>query len=479
MPMNQSSVEVSNKVRVAAYVLAVAVCAATPSAQAQVGLSCVANTAGSIPVLRQEGTAELTGDIILTCTGGAATAGTAAPTTNITVTLWSPSGAPVQIVSGTGSNPYALLRINQPQTEVLAQAQNPGFGPNAPITICPPGGTCPTYEGLAPLPDTSFLNTILLNSLGSNATSAANVYQGVVITDEPDSLTFYDVPAAPPGATDAFTYTINDIFANDSSLPPGALVLAQPTSSNLTALPLFSNTLVVAQVQGAQACNLGSLQFQYGFYLFSSHRASSIIGVANFDGAGDVSITGTTNVDGVVNQVTTTGTYDVALGTAGCSALISAPGLPSPFKTFVAYMRQQSLEMGLATPGPYAAFGQGAPMPRVLACDGYLLDGYVGWHITGRTSAVGQANVDSASGTFTYAALASNGTQTNTITGQGTFAVNPNCMGTLHFNFPSTALGLPGDYNFVYTPRFKIGVEASSLNKFEGVEVLDTIGIEH
>src|SRR5690242_17607268 len=101
-------------------------------------LTCSTNVSVT-PTLRAEGYTEQTGDITLTCTGGAALAtGSLIPTVNIQIFLNTAVTSrllPISNVSGTGNVSEALLLIDEPGSGLTPTV--PGFGPAAPQSVCP------------------------------------------------------------------------------------------------------------------------------------------------------------------------------------------------------------------------------------------------------------------------------------------------------------------------------------------------------
>src|SRR6266436_3713733 len=116
-------------------------------ASAQGQFTCTANSA-TPPLVRGEGITELTGDLLLTCTGGTATgAGVSVPTANIQIFL--NTAITSRLLSG--PNDEALLMVDDPQPV----ASTPTGQSPCPIgTVCPmfgrgaTGGTS-SYDGIA------------------------------------------------------------------------------------------------------------------------------------------------------------------------------------------------------------------------------------------------------------------------------------------------------------------------------------------
>src|SRR6266436_9481975 len=90
--------------------------AGTVSAQPASQFTCTANSA-TPPLVRGEGITELTGDLLLTCTGGVATpAGVTVPTADIQIFL--NTAITSRLLSG--PNDEALLMVDDPQPTAVA-----------------------------------------------------------------------------------------------------------------------------------------------------------------------------------------------------------------------------------------------------------------------------------------------------------------------------------------------------------------------
>jgi hypothetical protein len=215
-------------------------------------LSCNANTSNT-PTLRQEGITEQIGDIVITCTGGNATDGAAAPQVNITVALT--SQITTRLVN-TNAVSQALLLIDEPNT---AGGAGPvaGYGSNAGFVVCPnpnpfgansggceaygyhvfgTGGVLYTIQLAAPITGTVF---------PSPANPAPNVYQGVV---NGSNVTFFGVPIVAPGSNGSRVYRITGIRTNASTFSNGAAVQAFLQTSNPSALPISNAQPIVGFV---------------------------------------------------------------------------------------------------------------------------------------------------------------------------------------------------------------------------------------
>jgi len=191
-------------------VIAVMACAAS----AQVGvangsanslLACTAAAAGT-PELRPEGFTELTGDIVISCTGGPVLQqGAAIPTTNIVV--YEEPGVPItsRFLSSNGAS-EALLIIDEAGSNINTGA--PGYGPQASQQLCTTaqqqntgGSSCNVQVGIVPGVGGLNYEVAVPNPTFNSATSAQNVYQGKVGDFGANTVTFYNVPVLPPATT--------------------------------------------------------------------------------------------------------------------------------------------------------------------------------------------------------------------------------------------------------------------------------------
>jgi len=206
------------------------------TAQAQ-AFNCVANT-GVPPLVRGEGLTELTGDIVLNCTGGTAIPGpyavprglgNAPPTVNIQIFL------NTNITSRLLADPWneALLMINEP-------------GPAGPFNTCTSATTFTT-------PD---------------ITNNCNIFQGRKVGE--NSVLFPGVPVLPPGSTGVTTYRITNIRANASAVAPGgsgtpgqliALISATPASFGQSAGAVVSPSFPINNPQQIVGFVTNGLEF--------------------------------------------------------------------------------------------------------------------------------------------------------------------------------------------------------------------------
>ena len=251
--------------------------------------ACIANAAVP-PTLRAEGLTELTGDIVLNCSGGVATpTGTAAgiPTANITVFLTNPITSRV-----IGSVTEALLLVDEPSA---AQQSVCPF----PTNPAPPGAT----------PDPSS-NCIAAADDGASFTTngAFNVYQGILTG--PNAVTFLGVPIDAPATSgsQARIYRITNIRANVTTSPATCVGVCQVqafiSASGSTSVPINNPTPIVGfiakglnssvelagtngflQCQSADNAPIANLLFTENFATAFKIRDSNYDGSQNVPGA--------------------------------------------------------------------------------------------------------------------------------------------------------------------------------------------------
>jgi hypothetical protein len=210
-------------------------------------------TNGSVtPTLRSEGFTEVTGDIVIICSGGSpATPGSIIPTANITLffntTVTSrllPSATGVNTGSATASE--ALLLVDEPGSALVgygpAQSQifcgNPGVGAG-------PGG-CVEWVG-----QSGATTGAPVSGSAASTTPGANVFQGVTSGNQ---VTFFGVPVLPPTSVgDTRVFRITNIRVNANGVTAGGATPGSVTASlsinSSTSLAITNSTLTVGFVQ--------------------------------------------------------------------------------------------------------------------------------------------------------------------------------------------------------------------------------------
>ena len=166
----------------------------TASAQINAPAFTCTSNAGVPPLVRSQGITELVGDVILNCTGGAATAlGVTVPQNNVQIFL--NTNVTSRLLAGSSVLSEALLMIDEPSP--------------ANQRTCAGGAVC-TILG-AP--------TALGNGINYNAPSPAttpNIYQGSQAAA--NSISWLGVPIDPPGSTGVRIIRITNIRANANQL---------------------------------------------------------------------------------------------------------------------------------------------------------------------------------------------------------------------------------------------------------------------
>jgi hypothetical protein len=223
-------------------------------------------TNGSVtPTLRAEGYTELTGDMVIVCSGGSAPAlGTVIPTANFTIFLNTAVTSRLLQTTTAGNASEALLLIDEPGSAVA------GYGPTVPQTLCSTPaqgaggvGGCTEWVG-----NTTTGTGVPVSGNPNSGTPpvfnaapqppGANIFQGVV---SGNSVTFFGVPVLPPvtaGLTRVFRIT--NIRANANQLTSGGptpgTVQASISINSSTSLIITNSQLTTGFVQqGLSATN--------------------------------------------------------------------------------------------------------------------------------------------------------------------------------------------------------------------------------
>jgi len=184
--------------------------AAGAGASSGTTFTCTTTNGAVTPTLRAEGFTELTGDIVIGCTGGTPLAlGTAIPTANITIFLNTAVTSRLLQLTSNGTASEALLMIDEPGSSLT------GYGPSVAQSLCAFPGNGAGFGGCTQIVGTVGANPgVPVNSScltaavpcsaangfgGASATAGPNIYQGVV---SGNSVTFFGIPVmAPSSAT--------------------------------------------------------------------------------------------------------------------------------------------------------------------------------------------------------------------------------------------------------------------------------------
>jgi len=206
--------------------------------------TCGATNGSVTPTLRAEGYTELTGDIVIICSGGSALSlGTLIPTANITVFL--NTTVTSRLLSSTTTASEAMLLIDEPNSTLA------GYGPSVPQTACAnsavgagPGG-CAEYVGTVG----SFSGVPVAGSGGT--TVGANVFQGVTSGNQ---VVFNGIPVMPPATSgDTRVYRITNVRANANLVVAGGTTLGSVTASlsfnSSTSIIVSNSLLTVGYIQ--------------------------------------------------------------------------------------------------------------------------------------------------------------------------------------------------------------------------------------
>jgi len=212
--------------------------------------TCTANAA-TPPLVRAEGITELTGDLLLTCTGGVATPlGLPVPTANIQIFL--NTSITSRLLAGVNSE--ALMLVDDPTPA--------GGGGIAAQSPCPMGTICPMTGRGATGGPSSYDGTTL------GGVTNRNVFFAQQVPSQSGSLVWLGIPVDPPGTVRTQRiFRITNVRANASALivagpnqPPTAIT-STVSISPPTALPLnnFSAQLVVGFAAKGLLSNVSSV----------------------------------------------------------------------------------------------------------------------------------------------------------------------------------------------------------------------------
>jgi hypothetical protein len=225
------------------------------SAQPAAQFTCTANAA-TPPLVRGEGITELTGDLLLTCTGGTATgAGITVPTANIQIFL--NTAITSRLISGV--NDEALLMVDDPLVGGGVDSSGIAIAPQNP---CPIGTVCPMW-GLGATGGPSSYDGAPHTFSGVTRTNF-NMFYGQQVPGNSGSIVWLGVPVDPPGTvrpTRVFRITnvrANAVAVGVSSTFTTSQILMNIAVNGNTSLSINNPTQIVAFVQrgltGGELC---------------------------------------------------------------------------------------------------------------------------------------------------------------------------------------------------------------------------------
>jgi len=176
----------------------VALFASVASAQSNSQINC--QTSGGVPlIVRAEGTAELTGDVVLTCTGGVGV-----PQFPINFQIFLNTDVTSRLLTGQGLTSEALLLVDEPSASnvnlVGAPAATPPVLPNAYRGAVGSGGQNLQWNGIMFVPPGTGQRTLRFTNIRANATKIPSA--GI-----PNPITAYISVSSPT----AITLTSNQV----------------------------------------------------------------------------------------------------------------------------------------------------------------------------------------------------------------------------------------------------------------------------
>ncbi len=230
-------------------------------------------TAGNPHIVRQEGVAELVGDLILNCTGGAFTpAGTVIGPgstvnsgTNVQINLNTNVTSRLTSASAFSPNSEAILSIDEPFPS--------GNGTVFPTGATPVPGAATTQLGCVADGTSSCLDVVSLGwGFGASGTyngspGHPNMFQGIVNFGNPYQINWQGVPIDAPGTTITRIIRITNVRANACNLSGNSTSLLPQTITELIGVS-GSTTIIINNplqtVALAEKGLFGSVNFGFG-----------------------------------------------------------------------------------------------------------------------------------------------------------------------------------------------------------------------
>src|ERR1035437_1338514 len=191
-------------------------------------LTCATNVTVT-PQLRGEGFTEQTGDITITCTGGATpVAGNVVPLINFTI--YYNANVTSRLFSTSTNASEALLLIDEPGSGLQ------GDGPQQPQLLCSaPQSGCPAWVNI-----TGGGAPYSASAAAAGSSRAPNVYQGIV---SGNSVTFNGVPGLAPTTTGSRVFRISNVRINAQPLSGGSAAGGTAVHASISTSPAGALTI--------------------------------------------------------------------------------------------------------------------------------------------------------------------------------------------------------------------------------------------
>jgi len=214
--------------------------------------TCGVTNGAVTPTLRAEGYTELTGDIVIVCSGGSATPiGSLVPTANITLFLNTTVTSRLLPTTTVSNASEALLLVDEPGSALS------GYGPQVPQNFCgnpnvgAGAGGCVEYVGTSTNTPMGAVAGVPVQTSPAGTTAGANVFQGVTSGNQ---VTFYGIPAmAPATSGETRVFRITNVRVNANGVTAGGATPGSVTASlsinSSTSLAITNSTLTVGFVE--------------------------------------------------------------------------------------------------------------------------------------------------------------------------------------------------------------------------------------
>jgi hypothetical protein len=188
------------------------------------------------PLLRTDGYTELTGDLIMECTGGMPTAaGSQVPQINLELFLNTNITSKVTAFNSTGNYSEVLLLVDEPNA--AAPSSNPVL--NCGQTGAPDNGASgPGVCGIVSTGDTTRTYDGTACTTGTYGCGRPNAFQARQVSGSPNALVFFGVPFDQPGSG-IHTFRITNMRAD------AALLVGAPPPIQVSAVVAFQGSTSV------------------------------------------------------------------------------------------------------------------------------------------------------------------------------------------------------------------------------------------